>query len=1181
MSGVEKKSDNNKKRHRKSSSLRKHRKRHRSTSSETNDIRYERSGSIGEKEIRHRRSSSSDNSEKRNERSGSTGEKERRHRRSSSSNTSEKRNERSKSMDRNKKRHERSTLSDTNKKKYERSKSKNENEKRHERSRSINRNQKEHTRSSSDTSEEKHERSGSVEKTKKRHKTSGSKDKNNKRHRRSSSSDSNDKRYGRSGSMDKNKKRHKRQGSISRNEKRYKKNESIDKHDKRYKRSSSSDTNDKRYERSKSIDKNEKRYKRRGSTSRNEKRYKRNGSTDKNDKKHRRSISSDTNDKRYERSRSIDENNQRHKRNESLGRNDKRSEGSRPKDENDKRYERRGTIDRNERRYKRSTSIEANEKICKRSRSRDHDENRYTTNSSVDRKDGMSNVNKIGYENLGPKPIQKEELLTTKTGGAYIPPAKLRLMQAELKDKSSSAYQRIAWEALKKSIHGFINKVNTSNIGPITRDLLKENIVRGRGLLARSIIQAQAASPTFTPVYAALVAVINSKFPNIGELIVKRLAIQFKRGFKRNSKVLCISSATFIAHLVNQGVAHEILILEILTLLVQTPTDDSIEIAIAILKEVGMKLTQVCRKGIEAIFEMLRNILHEGHLDKRVQYMIEVVFQIRKDGFKDHEAVNKDLDLVEEEDQMTHLIALDEATDSQDILNVFKFDAEYLTNEEKYKELSKDILNSDSDDDDDDEGSDEEDDEDEDEEDEKTESGGLIIDNTETNLTALRRTIYLTIHSSLDFEECAHKLLKMQLKPGQEMELCHMFLDCCAEMRTYEKFFGLLAGRFCAINRIYVGPFEEIFRTSYNTIHRLDTNRLRNVAKFFAHLLMTDSISWAVLSEIKLNEDDTTSSSRVFIKILFQELSEYMGLPKLNDKLKDEEMQEAFNGLFPKDDPRNTRFAINFFTSIGLGGLTDDLREFLKNRPKKDVPKRRSIYARVKTPSPKLLDTVLVNSSDESSSESSPNKPNILIDESKEEASIKNKSTAAKNIIVQSKKKVAKRKLLKENSDLVSFSPAEEDLEDRKVTPKPPTRRRNNLRKKMIEKKIKLIENKKVEDKKETKKIKNTKTNQIENQNDTNVERDEVNDVENNQYNEPMKSNKKYKKIKSKKFIVKKGNIKNPLEDLLEEPQSSTSNERSSLREFDLKNLKRQNVEDTQRPKNHKIVIVMTGLPKE
>ena len=49
--------------------------------------------------------------------------------------------------------------------------------------------------------------------------------------------------------------------------------------------------------------------------------------------------------------------------------------------------------------------------------------------------------------------------LNTRTGGAYIPPAKLRMMQAQLTDKSSEAFQRLAWEALKKSINGLINKV--------------------------------------------------------------------------------------------------------------------------------------------------------------------------------------------------------------------------------------------------------------------------------------------------------------------------------------------------------------------------------------------------------------------------------------------------------------------------------------------------------------------------------------------------------------------------------------------------------------------------------------------------------------------------------------------------------------------------------------------------
>ncbi|XP_039313644.1 pre-mRNA-splicing factor CWC22 homolog [Solenopsis invicta] len=527
-------------------------------------------------------------------------------------------------------------------------------------------------------------------------------------------------------------------------------------------------------------------------------------------------------------------------------------------------------------------------------------------------------------------------LLTSKTGGAYIPLAKLLMLQAEITDKSGATYQRIAWEALKKSIHGYINKVNTSNIGIITRELLRQNIVRGRGLLARSIIQAQAASPMFTPVYAALTAVINSKFPNIGELVLTRLVLQFKRGFKRNDKPLCISSGTFIAHLVNQHVAYEIIVLEILTLLLETPTDDSVEVAIALLKESGMKVRGFSRRGIEAIFETLRNILHEGQLDKRVQYMIEVIFQIRKDGFKDHEAVPEELDLVEEENQITHLIKLDDEINAQGILNVFKFDPDYLATEEKYKQLCKEILCSDIG------GSNIGDDEDGEEESSDEEGGmeqaeekeGVIVDKTETNLIALRRDIYLTISSSNVFEECAHKLLKMQLKPGQEIELCHMVLDCCAEKRTYEKFFGLLAGRFCAINKVYVRRFEQIFRDSYQTIHRLDTNKLRNVSKFFAHLLFTDSISWSVLSCIKLNEENTTSSNRIFIKILFQELSEYMGLAKLNGRVKDITLQEVFEGLFPRNDPKNTRFAINFFTSIGLGGLTDDLRERLKSHPK-------------------------------------------------------------------------------------------------------------------------------------------------------------------------------------------------------------------------------------------------------
>ena len=46
----------------------------------------------------------------------------------------------------------------------------------------------------------------------------------------------------------------------------------------------------------------------------------------------------------------------------------------------------------------------------------------------------------------------------------------------------------------------------------------------------------------------------------------------------------------------------------------------------------------------------------------------------------------------------------------------------------------------------------------------------------------------------------------------------------------------------------------------------------------------------------------------------------------LRDRFSDPYMQTVFSGIFPRDNARDTRFAINFFTSIGLGGLTDGLR---------------------------------------------------------------------------------------------------------------------------------------------------------------------------------------------------------------------------------------------------------------
>jgi len=59
-----------------------------------------------------------------------------------------------------------------------------------------------------------------------------------------------------------------------------------------------------------------------------------------------------------------------------------------------------------------------------------------------------------------------------------------------------------------------------------------------------------------------------------------------------------------------------------------------------------------------------------------------------------------------------------------------------------------------------------------------------------------------------------------------------------------------------------------------------------------------------------------------------------MGSKAMVDKVKGEGVREYMGGVMPRDSVENARFAVNFFTSIGLGEVTEELREFIKDAPK-------------------------------------------------------------------------------------------------------------------------------------------------------------------------------------------------------------------------------------------------------
>ncbi|CAF4936182.1 unnamed protein product [Rotaria sp. Silwood1] len=513
----------------------------------------------------------------------------------------------------------------------------------------------------------------------------------------------------------------------------------------------------------------------------------------------------------------------------------------------------------------------------------------------------------------------------THTNGFYMPPAKRRRLQGTLTDLLISEYQRLAWEALKEIINDQVNEVNKSNLSTIIYELLKYNIIRGRGLLANAIIRAQIRSPSSTPVYVALVSYIHRKFPLISELICKRLISSFRQTYQRNDKINCLTTTKFVAHLINQNILHEIIALQILLFLFENSTDDNIELAVELLKECGQKLLQVSRPELDSAFLVLRNLLHQSSLNKHTQDMIRNLFTVRRDEFKEYSTIQSGLNLVDKNDQYIHILQLGVFYDSESMLDVFKYDEEYEVNENKYEQIRKRIL-------DENESSSNSSDSDEEDNANEEKQQLRITDQTETDLIILRHKICLTIQTNIDAKKCAHKLLKMNLHYRRKKELCQMIVDICAQQHTYEDFFGLVGEHICLSKQGYVYWFKQIFQDQYDISRWPKNVKLNNVAKFFAHLLVTDSISWDVFDCIYLSEKNSTSSSRIYMKILFLELFQFLGFTKLKNRLTDPTLRNSFRGVFLRDTPENARFCIKFFTSIGLDKMKtskNDLLSFL------------------------------------------------------------------------------------------------------------------------------------------------------------------------------------------------------------------------------------------------------------
>lgn len=93
--------------------------------------------------------------------------------------------------------------------------------------------------------------------------------------------------------------------------------------------------------------------------------------------------------------------------------------------------------------------------MSKRHRKKNSSDSSSSSSESDDRKARLKKSKKEIKEDVR----QIHQAATGRTGGVYIPPFKMRLIEKSIKDKVSPEYQRVTWDALKKSLNGIVNKV--------------------------------------------------------------------------------------------------------------------------------------------------------------------------------------------------------------------------------------------------------------------------------------------------------------------------------------------------------------------------------------------------------------------------------------------------------------------------------------------------------------------------------------------------------------------------------------------------------------------------------------------------------------------------------------------------------------------------------------------------
>uniref|UniRef100_A0A673GMU4 Nucleolar MIF4G domain-containing protein 1 n=1 Tax=Sinocyclocheilus rhinocerous TaxID=307959 RepID=A0A673GMU4_9TELE len=448
------------------------------------------------------------------------------------------------------------------------------------------------------------------------------------------------------------------------------------------------------------------------------------------------------------------------------------------------------------------------------------------------------------------------------TAGKYVPP--------HLREAVDSK-RKAELEKLKRTVKGLINRLSQPNMASISSQLEELYMSTSRKDMNETltdILLAACVTPALMPErllmeHNLLVSVLHHSVGlEVGAHFLETVVRQFDKTYSQLDATdkECDNLVSIIAHLYNFHVVHALLVFDILKKLVTRFSAKDVELVLLVLKNVGFALRKDDPLALkELISEAQRKANAEGERfqdQTRIRFMLETMLALKNNDMRkipgyDPEPVEKlrklQRTLIHSSaggSDMKLRVSLDSLLEAECVGRWWIVGSSWSGAPMIDDHGNKTTTPS---------------------------TKGEQLAHKQRMNTDIRRNIFCVLMSSEDYLDAFEKLLRLGLKDQQEREIVHVLMDCCLQEKMFNRFYAVLAEKFCSHDRRFQMTFQFSLWDKFKDLANLSSRSFSNLVQLVTHLLHRKCLSLSILKAIEFGELDKPK-----VKFLKQVLSKLL-----------------------------------------------------------------------------------------------------------------------------------------------------------------------------------------------------------------------------------------------------------------------------------------------------------------